>query len=51
MVLQKWEVFQDEATDFLNNYFEATFTMEGGFDATTSYITSRNSNQVLTTTI
>ena len=34
MVLQKWEIFQDKATDFLNNYFNADFTMEGGFDAT-----------------
>ena len=29
MALQKWEIFQDEATDFLNNYFNANFTMEG----------------------
>ena len=49
MALQKWEIFQDEATDFLNNYFNANFTMGGGFDATTSYITVRNKNQVITT--
>jgi len=49
MALQKWEIFQDEATDFLNNYFSANFTMAGGFDATTSYITVKNKNQVVTT--
>ncbi len=49
MALQKWEIFQDEATDFLNNYFNANFSMEGGFDATTSHITVRKSNQVITT--
>jgi len=49
MALQKWEIFQDEATDFLNNYFKANFSMEGGFDATTSHITVRKSNQVITT--
>ena len=49
MQLQKWEIFQDEATDFLNNYFNADFTMEGGFDSTTSYITARKSNTLITT--
>ncbi|NQY21265.1 MAG: hypothetical protein HRT40_08135 [Campylobacteraceae bacterium] len=49
MALQKWEIFQDEATDFLDNYFNANFTMEGGFDSTTSHITVRNINQVITT--
>jgi hypothetical protein len=49
MALQKWEVFQDEATDFLNNYFKADFIMDGGFDATTSYITAKKENHVLTT--
>lgn len=48
MALQKWEIFQDEATDFLDNYFNAHFTMEGGLDATTSHITVRNINQVIT---
>lgn len=48
MALQKWEIFQDEATDFLNNYFNAKFTMEGGFDASTSHITVRKSNQTIT---
>jgi len=49
MALQKWEVFQDEATDFLNNYFNANFTMDGGFDATTSYITVSKGTQDITT--
>jgi len=49
MALQKWEIFQDEATDFLNSYFNANFSMEGGFDATTSHITVRSKNQVITT--
>ena len=49
MALQKWEVFQDEAADFLNNYFNADFIMEGGYDSTTSYITARKSNQLITT--
>ncbi len=49
MALQKWEIFQDEATDFLNNYFNADFAMEGGFDATTSHITVRKSNHLITT--
>ncbi len=48
MALQKWEIFQDEARDFLNNYFNASFSMEGGFDATTSHITVRNIHQVIT---
>ncbi len=49
MALQKWEIFQDEATDFLNNYFNADFAMEGGFDSTTSHITVRKSNHLITT--
>ena len=49
MALQKWEIFQDEATSFLDNYFNADFTMEGGFDATTSHITARKSNHLITT--
>lgn len=49
MALQKWEIFQDEATDFLNNYFNAKFVMDGGFDSSTSHITVRNINQVITT--
>ena len=49
MALQKWEIFQDEATNFLDNYFNADFTMEGGFDATTSHITVRKSNHLITT--
>jgi len=49
MALQKWEIFQDEATDFLNNYFDATFMMEGGLDASTSYITVREKLRLLTT--
>ncbi len=48
MALQKWEIFQDEATVFLNNYFNANFTKEGGLDASTSHITVRNINQVIT---
>lgn len=48
MALQKWEIFQDEATAFLNNYFNANFTMEGGLDASSSHITVRNRNQVIT---
>ena len=49
MALQKWEVFQNEATDFLSGYFNIHCSMEGGFDATTSEITARNVDQVLTT--
>jgi hypothetical protein len=49
MALQKWEIFQDEATDFLNNYFNADFTMEGGFDANTSHITVRKGIKLITT--
>jgi len=49
MALQKWEIFQDEATDFLNNYFNANFSMDGGLDATTSYITVRKSINTITT--
>ena len=49
MALQKWEIFQDEATDFLNNYFNANFSMDGGLDATTSYITVRESIRLITT--
>jgi len=49
MALQKWEVFQNEATEFLSNYFNICCSMEGGFDATTSEITARNADQVLTT--
>ena len=49
MALQKWEIFQDEATNFLDNYFNADFTMEGGFDATTSHITVRKSNHLIAT--
>jgi len=49
MALQKWEVFQNEATDFLSDYFNIHCSMEGGFDATTSEITARNADQVITT--
>ncbi len=49
MALQKWEVFQDEAVDFLSNYFNINFAMEGGYDATTSEITVRNEDEVITT--
>ena len=49
MALQKWEVFQNEATGFLSDYFNIHCSMEGGFDATTSEITVRNADQVLTT--
>ncbi len=49
MALQKWEVFQNEATDFLNDYFNIDFAMEGGFDATTSEITARKADKVITT--
>ncbi len=49
MVLQKWEIFQDEARDFLNDNFNANFAMEGGFDSTTSHITVRKSNYLITT--
>ncbi|HIP11861.1 MAG TPA: hypothetical protein EYG73_03980 [Arcobacter sp.] len=49
MVLQKWEVFQNEATDFLNSYFSINFTMDGGFDSTTSFITAQNVNRDITT--
>jgi len=48
MALQKWEVFQNEATSFLSDYFNIYCSMEGGFDATTSEITARNVDQVLT---
>ena len=48
MALQKWEIFQDEATDFLNNYFNADFRMEGGFHVTTSHISARKGIQPLT---
>ena len=48
MALQKWEVFQNEATDFLSNYFNIHCAMEGGFDSTTSEITVRNTNKVIT---
>ena len=48
MALQKWEIFQNEATDFLSEYFDIHCAMEGGFDATTSEITVRNTDQVLT---
>jgi len=49
MALQKWEVFQNQATDFLSDYFNIHCSMEGGYDATTSEITARNTDQVLTT--
>ena len=49
MVLQKWEIFQDEATSFLNNHFNINFAMENGYDSTTSEITARNKTKVLTT--
>ena len=49
MALQKWEVFQNEATEFLGTYFNIYCAMEGGFDATTSEITVRDADQVLTT--
>jgi len=49
MALQKWEIFQDEAVDFLNNHFDANFAMEGGFDLTQSYITVRQSLRLITT--
>ncbi|MCK5293539.1 MAG: hypothetical protein KAJ49_02725 [Arcobacteraceae bacterium] len=49
MTLQKWEIFQDEVTKFLNKYFNANFTMEGGYDSTTSYITVRKATQDITT--
>jgi len=49
MALQKWEVFQNQATEFLSDYFDIHCSMEGGFDATTSEITVRNADQVLTT--
>lgn len=48
MVLQKWEIFQDEATDFLNKYFNADFSMDGGYHVTTSYITARQSIRTFT---
>ena len=48
MALQKWEIFQDEATDFLNKHFDANFAMEGGFDLTQSYITVRESLRLIT---
>ena len=34
---------------FLNNYCNANFKMEGGFDSTTSHITARKANKVITT--
>jgi len=49
MALQKWEVFQNQATDFLSDYFNIHCAMEGGFDATTSEITVRDTNRVITT--
>jgi hypothetical protein len=49
MALQKWEIFQNEATEFLSNYFNIHCSMEGGFDATTSEITARNTDKVITT--
>jgi len=49
MALQKWEIFQNEATEFLSNHFDMHCSMEGGFDATTSEITARNTDQVITT--
>jgi len=49
MALQKWEVFQNKATEFLNDNFNINFAMEGGFDSTTSEITARNKDQVITT--
>ena len=49
MVLQKWEIFQDEATSFLSNYFNINCEMEGWYDSTTSEITARNNNKILTT--
>jgi len=49
MALQKWEVFQNQATDFLSDYFDIHCAMEGGFDATTSEITVRNTDRVITT--
>ena len=49
MALQKWEVFQNEATEFLSDYFDINFAMEGGFDATTSEITGRKEDKVVTT--
>jgi len=49
MALQKWEVFQNQATDFLSEYFDIHCAMEGGFDATTSEITVRDTNRVITT--
>ena len=48
MALQKWEVFQNEATEFLSEYFNIDFAMEGGFDATTSEITARKEDKVIT---
>jgi len=49
MVLQKWEIFQDEATNFLSDYFNINCAMENGYDSTTSEITARNKTQLLTT--
>ena len=49
MALQKWEVFQNEATEFLSDYFDIDCSMEGGFDSTTSEITARKEDKVLTT--
>jgi len=49
MVLQKWEIFQDEATNFLSDYFNISCAMENGYDSTTSEITARSINNLLTT--
>jgi len=48
MALQKWEIFQEEATDFLNNHFNANFKMDGGYHVTTSFITVRKAIRTLT---
>jgi len=48
MALQKWEVFQDKATEFLNDNFNINFAMEGGFNSTTSEITARKEDKVIT---
>ena len=49
MVLQKWEIFQDEATNFLSDYFNINCAMENGYDSTTSEITVRDKTKLLTT--
>ena len=48
MALQKWEIFQNEASDFLNSHFNANFAVEGGFDLSQSYITVRQSLRLIT---